>query len=82
MGPLWFETMQRIHGPLPSPNHPAAVAWWAAVVLPVSGAERYAILRTVALVDRLALITSWITQLESQWNNRSHRAAIEQKVNQ
>lgn len=82
MGPLWFETMQRIHGPLPSPNHPAAVGWWAAVVLPVSGAERYAILRTVALVDRLALITSWITQLESQWNNRSHRAAIEQKVNQ
>ncbi|KAI8142175.1 PUA-like domain-containing protein, partial [Fennellomyces sp. T-0311] len=75
LGPLWFETMQRIHGELPSHTHPIALVWWAAAILPVSGAERYALLRTINLQDRLELVLSWIKQLDSQWK-RCRQTAI------
>lgn len=75
MGPLWFETMQGIHGRLPPASQPAGVCWWAAGVLPVSGAERYALLRTLHLSDRLALVWSWIKQLDTQWK-RCRQTAI------
>ncbi|KAI9270656.1 ATP-dependent protease La domain-containing protein [Phascolomyces articulosus] len=67
LGPFWFETMERIHGKLPSRYEPAALIWWTATILPVSGAERYALLRTINLQDRLELVLSWIKQLDGQW---------------
>ena len=75
LGPLWFETMERIHGKLPSIHEPAVLAWWTAVILPVSGAERYALLRTIHLQDRLELVLSWIKQLDGQWK-RWRQAAV------
>ncbi|ORY91303.1 hypothetical protein BCR43DRAFT_498865 [Syncephalastrum racemosum] len=75
MGPLWFQTMQGIHGHLPPASQPGGVCWWAAVVLPVSGAERYALLRTLHLSDRLSLVWSWIKQLDAQWK-RCRQTAI------
>ncbi|KAI7848370.1 ATP-dependent protease La domain-containing protein [Circinella umbellata] len=75
LGPLWFETMERVHGKLPSRDEPAALTWWTAVILPVSGAERYALLRTIHLHDRLELVLSWIKQLDGQWK-RWRQAAV------
>ncbi|KAI9494824.1 ATP-dependent protease La domain-containing protein [Zychaea mexicana] len=75
LGPLWFETMERIHGPMPARHQAAALTWWAAVILPVSGAECYALLRTINLQDRLELVLSWIKQLDGQWK-RCRQTAV------
>ncbi|KAG2194052.1 hypothetical protein INT47_008136 [Mucor saturninus] len=69
LGPVWLDSVQGLHGPLPSGNHPVAMCWWAAVVLPVSNTDRYHLLETPALEERLTIILSWIHDLKSQWGN-------------
>ena len=67
LGPVWLNSVQGIHGPLPAAENPVAMCWWAAVVLPVGNADRYQLLETLPLVDRLNIILSWINDLQSQW---------------
>ncbi|KAL0075836.1 hypothetical protein J3Q64DRAFT_1774395 [Phycomyces blakesleeanus] len=67
LGPVWFENMQQIYGPLPSPKEASRLCWWVASVLPGSNTERYAFLSTDRLSDRLETAILWINQLESQW---------------
>ncbi|KAI7871383.1 ATP-dependent protease La domain-containing protein [Mucor mucedo] len=69
LGPVWLDSVQGLHGPLPSGDHPVAMCWWAAVVLPVSNTDRYLLLETPALEERLTIILSWIHDLKSQWGN-------------
>lgn len=69
LGPVWLDSVQGLHGPLPSGNNPVAMCWWAAVVLPVSNTDRYHLLETSTLEERLIIILSWIHDLKSQWGN-------------
>ncbi|KAI9310373.1 PUA-like domain-containing protein [Dichotomocladium elegans] len=65
LGVLWFETMQRIHGQLPATGAEDTL-WWTAAALPLNAAERYELLRTIPLYDKLDLVLSRIKQLISQ----------------
>ncbi|KAI7896684.1 ATP-dependent protease La domain-containing protein [Mucor mucedo] len=75
LGPLWFESMKALHGPMPSKLNPTAVCWWAAVVLPVAHTDLYLLLRTIPIIDRLELVISWMQNLQSQWE-RCRSSAI------
>ncbi|KAI8982313.1 hypothetical protein BDF20DRAFT_818075 [Mycotypha africana] len=67
LGPVWLDSVQSLHGVLPSPFQPVVICWWSGIVLPVGNSERYNLLQTSALEDRLKIILSWIQDLESQW---------------
>lgn len=67
LGPVWLQSVQGSHGPLPSGDHPVAMCWWAAVVLPVSNTDRYQLLETLPLTERLNIILSWIQDLKSSY---------------
>ncbi|CAO3616754.1 unnamed protein product [Mucor hiemalis] len=69
LGPVWLNSVQGLHGPLPQPENAVAMCWWAAVVLPVSNNDRYHLLETLSLTDRLDIILSWINDIKSQWGN-------------
>ncbi|KAG0747707.1 hypothetical protein G6F57_007534 [Rhizopus arrhizus] len=69
LGPVWLNSVQAVYGPLPLSENPAAICWWAALVLPVGIQEKYSLLATPTLIDRLNLILSWIHDLNSQWDN-------------
>lgn len=75
LGPVWLGSVQGLHGPLPPAKNPVAMCWWAAVVLPVSNSDRYHLLETIPLEERLNIILSWINDLKSQWGN-CRRTAI------
>jgi Lon protease-like protein len=75
LGPVWLESVQGLHGSLPAADNAVAMCWWAAVVLPVSNADRCNLLKTDTLNDRLDIILSWINDLKSQWGN-CRRTAI------
>ncbi|KAG2236522.1 hypothetical protein INT48_000822 [Thamnidium elegans] len=75
LGPVWLDSVQGLHGPLPAAENPVAMCWWAAVVLPVSNSDRYHLLETISLEERLTIILSWINDLKSQWGN-CRRTAI------
>lgn len=75
LGPLWYESMKALHGPMPSKLNPTAVCWWAAVVLPGASTDLYLLLRTVPIIDRLELVISWMQNLQSQWE-RCRSSAI------
>lgn len=84
LGPLWFENMKTIHGAIPSKSDPAAVCWWAAVVLPTAPNDLYGLLRTVPLVDRLELVITWMQAMQNQWERCRSTAinAINRVANQ
>ncbi|KAI8970599.1 PUA-like domain-containing protein [Pilobolus umbonatus] len=67
LGPLWYESRVTLHGPMPSKYDPAAVCWWAAVILPISASDLYLLLRTIPIIDRLEWVIQWMQQMESQW---------------
>ncbi|KAI8074212.1 uncharacterized protein B0P05DRAFT_547726 [Gilbertella persicaria] len=69
LGPVWLESVQSLHGPLPDADNAVAMCWWTATVLPVSNADRYHLLASSTLEKRLEIILSWIGDLESQWGN-------------
>lgn len=75
LGPVWLESVQGLHGTLPAADNAVAMCWWSAVVLPVSNTDRYHLLATESLEDRLNIILSWIDDLKSQWGN-CRRTAI------
>ncbi|KAI8880353.1 hypothetical protein K501DRAFT_286942 [Backusella circina FSU 941] len=66
LGPVWLNSVQALNGPLPSPKNPVAMCWWAGIVLPISDSDRYTLLKTAPLNERLAIILSWIGDMESQ----------------
>ncbi|CEP13526.1 hypothetical protein [Parasitella parasitica] len=69
LGPVWLESVQGLHGSLPAVDNAVAMCWWAAVVFPVSNTDRYHLLETDALEDRLKIVLSWIDDLKSQWGS-------------
>ncbi|GAN07996.1 hypothetical protein MAM1_0185c07501 [Mucor ambiguus] len=69
LGPVWLESVQGLHGTLPAADNAVAMCWWSAVVLPVSNTDRYHLLATESLQDRLDIILSWIDDLKFQWGN-------------
>ncbi|OBZ86762.1 LON peptidase N-terminal domain and RING finger protein 3 [Choanephora cucurbitarum] len=76
LGPVWLESVQGLHGPLPAADHAVAMCWWAATVMPVSNTDRYHVLASDSLEDRLIIVLSWISDLESQWGN-CRRTAVQ-----
>jgi len=76
LGPLWYESIKSLHGPIPSKYNPMAVCWWAAVVLPVTPQDVYILLRTIPIIDRLELVISWMQAFQTQWE-RCRNTAIE-----
>lgn len=73
LGPVWLQSVQKIHGPLPSPNDPISLCWWAAIILPVANQDRYRLLEIDSLMDRLTLVVSWTHDLETQWDRCTTR---------
>jgi Lon protease-like protein len=73
LGPVWLQSVQNIHGPLPSPSDPISLCWWAAIILPVANQDRYRLLEIDSLIDRLTLIESWTHDLETQWDRCTKR---------
>ncbi|KAI9317422.1 hypothetical protein BX666DRAFT_2100999 [Dichotomocladium elegans] len=69
LGPSWFELMENTHGSLPPPHQPDALAWWAAIVLPLTSKERYSLLKTDSLQKRLHMVMIWIKALNNQWQS-------------
>ncbi|KAI8641427.1 hypothetical protein BD408DRAFT_418260 [Parasitella parasitica] len=69
LGPVWLESVQGLHGSLPAADNAVAMCWWAGVVFPVSNADRYHLLETGTLENRLKIVLSWIDDLKSQWGN-------------
>ncbi|KAI8366898.1 hypothetical protein BD560DRAFT_400456 [Blakeslea trispora] len=76
LGPVWLESVQGLHGPLPEANHAVVMCWWAATVMPVSNTDRYHVLASNSLEDRLSIVLNWIDDLESQWGN-CRRTAVQ-----
>jgi Lon protease-like protein len=66
LGPVWLNSVQALNGPLPSPENPVAMCWWTGIVLPISDSDRYTLLKCATLNERLAIILSWIGDMESQ----------------
>ncbi|RDW70059.1 PUA protein [Coleophoma crateriformis] len=52
-------------GPLPE-NDPALFPWWFASVLPLVEVEKYRLLGTTSVRERLKICVGWITRIEAQ----------------
>ncbi|KAF2115880.1 PUA-like domain-containing protein [Lophiotrema nucula] len=48
------------------PNDPATFPYWFASVLPIAEEEKYILLRTTRVRERLKLVNSWIRRIEGQ----------------
>jgi Lon protease-like protein len=48
------------------PDDPAIFPWWFASVLPIADGEKYKLLATSSVRERLKICASWISQLETQ----------------
>jgi len=54
------------------PDDPALFPWWFASVLPTAVAEKYKLLATSSVRERLKMCAGWIVELEAQrWNQGS-----------
>ncbi|KAE8351788.1 ATP-dependent protease [Aspergillus coremiiformis] len=54
------------------PTEPTQFPWWFASVLPVSDEDKYALLSTTSVRERLKIVSGWVKKLESQeWMTRS-----------
>lgn len=69
LGPVWLQSVQNLHGPLPMAEHPVALCWWSAIVLPVSNIERMQLLHIESLEERLSTVLSWLNDLHTQKGN-------------
>lgn len=67
LGLAWLVSAEKLHGALPLPTSPAALAWWTAVVLPLDTNQRYTLVRIFCLADRLELLRNWLQQMQLQW---------------
>ncbi|KAF2738196.1 hypothetical protein EJ04DRAFT_73233 [Polyplosphaeria fusca] len=48
------------------PNDPALFPYWFAAVLPIAEEEKYILLRTTSVRERLKLVDNWIRRIEGQ----------------
>jgi hypothetical protein len=48
------------------PTDPALFPWWLASVLPIVDAEKYKLLPTASVRERLKMCVGWISGIESQ----------------
>ncbi|UNI21347.1 hypothetical protein JDV02_007344 [Purpureocillium takamizusanense] len=60
--PWLTERMLNIYGP--PPQDPAKFPWWLASTLPVNNAEKYRLLGTSSVRDRLKICGTWILEMQ------------------
>lgn len=54
------------------PDDPALFPWWFASVLPIADEEKYGLLMTSSVRERLQICAGWIAKIETQrWSNSS-----------
>jgi hypothetical protein len=61
----WLQTrVLQVYGGFP--NDPALFPWWFASILPIMDAERYKLLETTSVRQRLKICVGWILRIEAQ----------------
>ncbi|SZF03584.1 unnamed protein product [Blumeria hordei] len=61
----WLQTrVFEVYGEFP--QDPSLFPWWFASVLPISDTEKYKLLSTVSVRERLKICADWVTKIESQ----------------
>jgi len=58
------------------PNDPALFPWWFASVLPTCDAEKYKLLATSSVRERLKMCAGWIVGIEAQRANQSSSCTV------
>ncbi|KAL1968569.1 hypothetical protein VTN77DRAFT_1779 [Rasamsonia byssochlamydoides] len=59
------------------PTDPARISYWLASVLPISEEERYALLPTTSVRERLKITARWVRKLEStEWSTTSSTCSV------
>ncbi|KAI1005618.1 hypothetical protein K3495_g2599 [Podosphaera aphanis] len=65
---LWLQKrVFQVYGECPT--DPGTFPWWFASVLPISDSQKYKLLATESVRERLKICAGWIVQTESQRNN-------------
>jgi hypothetical protein len=61
----WLQTrVLQVYGDFP--NDPALFPWWFASILPIMDAEKYKLLETTSVRQRLKICIGWILRIEAQ----------------
>jgi hypothetical protein len=61
----WLQTrVLQVYGDFP--NDPALFPWWFASILPIMDAEKYKLLETTSVRQRLKICVGWILRIEAQ----------------
>jgi len=61
----WMQTrVLQVYGDFP--NDPALFPWWFASILPIIDAEKYRLLETTSVRQRLKICVGWILRIEAQ----------------
>jgi hypothetical protein len=61
----WLQTrVLQVYGEFP--NDPALFPWWFASILPIMDAEKYKLLETTSVRQRLKICVGWILRIEAQ----------------
>jgi len=51
-----------------APDDPALFPWWFASVLPITESEKYRLLETRSVRERLKICVGWVGRIEGRWN--------------
>jgi len=50
----------------PQPDHPATFPYWLASVLPLADQEKYKLIKSTRVRDRLIIVATWMKRIENQ----------------
>jgi Lon protease-like protein len=50
----------------PQPDHPATFPYWLASVLPLADQEKYKLIKSTSVRDRLIIVATWVKRIENQ----------------
>ncbi|RUS16730.1 PUA-like domain-containing protein [Jimgerdemannia flammicorona] len=63
--PWLLQRLSTTYGEMP--EDPCEFAWWCAALMPVEEFDKYKILQTTTVRDRMLIINGWIDTLREQW---------------
>ncbi|CAI2161917.1 8695_t:CDS:1 [Funneliformis geosporum] len=63
--PWLLQRLNSVYGDMP--DDPSDFSYWVASVIPIDEVEKYKLLQTKSVRERLKLIVEWITSLRDQW---------------
>ncbi|CAG8446735.1 17655_t:CDS:1 [Funneliformis caledonium] len=63
--PWLLQRLNSVYGDMP--DDPSDFSYWVASVIPIDEVEKYKLLETRSVRERLKLIVEWITSLRDQW---------------